>query len=62
MYIFDNVLLEDIIHGAIRSRKLKKDRQYNDQSKKEKMTYNDLQHITYKSKDTATLAQLKATA
>jgi hypothetical protein len=25
---------------------LKKDRQYNDQNKKEKMTYNDLQHIT----------------
>jgi hypothetical protein len=29
--------------GIIRSRKLKKDRQYNDQAERDKRTYNDLQ-------------------
>jgi len=40
---------------VIRSRKLKKDRQYNDQKKKD----NDLQNTTQKTKDRATRTPLK---
>ena len=35
----------------IRSRNSKKERQYNDTKKKDKMTNNDLQNITQKTKD-----------
>ena len=42
--------LEDT-NGLIRSRKWKKDRQYNDQKKKDKRTKNDLQNITQKTKN-----------
>ena len=39
---------------AIRSRKSKKDRQYNGQKKKDNRTNNDLQNITRKTNDRAT--------
>ena len=44
---------------AIRIRKSKKDRHHNVQKKKNKKTNNDLQSITYKTKDPATQTQLK---
>ena len=44
---------------AIKSRKSKKLRQYNDQNKKEKRTSNDLQNVTQKTKDRATRPPLK---
>jgi hypothetical protein len=37
--------------GVIRSHKLKKDRQYNGQNKKDKRTNNDVQKTTHKTKD-----------
>jgi hypothetical protein len=37
--------------GVIRIRKSKKDRQHNDQKKKDKRTNDDLQNITYQTKD-----------
>ena len=36
-----------------RSRKLKNDRQYNDQAKKDKRTNNEIQYIKKKTKDAA---------
>ena len=36
---------------VVRIRKLKRDRQHNDQKKKDKGTNNDLQNITHKTKD-----------
>ena len=36
---------------VIQSRKLKNDRQYNGQKKKDKMTNNDIQNTTQKTKD-----------
>jgi len=46
-------------NGVIRIRKFKKDRKHNGQKKKEKRTNNDLQHITYKTKDRVTRTSLK---
>ena len=40
--------------GVIKNRKLKKDRQYNDQKKRDKKTNNELQNITQKTDDLAT--------
>jgi hypothetical protein len=37
--------------GVIRSHKLKKDRQYNGQNKKDKRANNDVQKTTHKTKD-----------
>ena len=37
--------------GVIRSRESKKDRQYNGQKKKDKITNNDIQDITQKTAD-----------
>jgi len=45
--------------GIIRTRKSKKDRQYNDQKKKEKRTNNDKQSIAQKIKDRAKRTPLK---
>ena len=45
--------------GVIRSRESKKDRQYNGQKKKDKITNNDIQDITQKTADWATQAPLK---
>ena len=45
--------------GVIISRKSKKDRQYNDQTKKVKRINNDLQNITQKTKDRATSTPLR---
>ena len=39
--------------GIIRIRKSKKNRQHNDQKKKDKITNNDLQNTTQKTKDRA---------
>jgi len=54
----DKKEFEDI-KGVIRIRKLKKDRQHNDQKKKDKRTNNDLQNITNKTKDRVTRTPLK---
>jgi len=40
--------------GVIRSRNSKKNRQHNGHKKKDKRTNNDLQNITYKTKDRVT--------
>ena len=45
--------------GAIRIRKLKKNRQNNGDRKKDKRTNNDLQNITHKTKDRGTRTPLK---
>jgi len=45
------------IKRAIRIRKSKKDRQYNGQKKKDKITNNDAQNITQKTKNQAALTQ-----
>ena len=45
--------------GVIRSRKSKKDRKHNGQTKMDKMTNNDLQNITHKTKDRVTRTPLK---
>jgi hypothetical protein len=45
--------------GVIRSRKSKKDKQYNDQKKKYKRTNNDPQNITHNTKDRVTRTSLK---
>jgi len=45
--------------GVIRSRKSKKNRQYNGQKKKDKRTNNDLQNTTQKTKDRVTQNPLK---
>jgi len=44
---------------VIRSRKSKKDRQYNDQKKKDNRTNNDLQNTVQKTKDRVTRTSLK---
>ena len=49
----------DDIKVVIRIRKWKKDRQFNGQKKKDKMTNNDLQN-TYKAKDRITRTPLKS--
>ena len=43
----------------IRSRKSKKDKQFNVENKKDKMTNNDIQNTTHKTKDRATRIQIK---
>ena len=50
--------LEDT-KDVIRSRKSKKDRQHNDQTKKDNRTNNDLQNITHKTKDPVTRIPIK---
>ena len=45
--------------GVIRSRTLKKDRQYNGQMKRDIWTNNDLQNTTHKTKGRATRTSLK---
>ena len=45
--------------GVLTIRKSKKDRQHNDQMIKYKMTNNDLQNTTHKTKDPATRTSLK---
>ena len=50
--------LEDT-KGVLRFRKSEKGRQHNGQKKKVKMTNNDLQNITQKTKDRATRTPLK---
>ena len=49
-YSLQNEQFEDT-KGIIRSRKSKKDRQYNGQKKKYQRTNNDLQNIKHKTKD-----------
>jgi hypothetical protein len=46
--------------GVIRSCKSKKDRKYNGQKKKNKMTNNDLQNTTQQTKDGGTQTPLKS--
>jgi hypothetical protein len=41
----------NILEGVMRSRKSKKDRQYNDQKKIDEWTNNDPQNTTQKTKD-----------
>jgi hypothetical protein len=53
-FVLELVNLYMITKGVIRIRKLKKDRQYNDQKKKDKRTNNYQQNITHKTIDRVT--------
>ena len=54
LFIHKNQEKFEDTEGVIKSRKSKKDRQYDDQKKNDKRTNNDQQNITQKTKDRTT--------